>query len=38
MAKRIKIGIDYHGVITANPEFFRDFNRLAIEKGAKYMF
>lgn len=35
MAKRIKIGIDYHGVITANPEFFRDFNRLAIEKGCE---
>ena len=35
MVKRIKIGIDYHGVITANPDFFRKFNRLAMERGCK---
>lgn len=30
---KFKIGIDYHGVITANPSFFKEFNRLALEKG-----
>ncbi len=30
MTKKIKIGIDYHGVITANPEFFKKFNHYAI--------
>lgn len=29
----LKIGIDYHGVITDNPSFFRDFNALALQKG-----
>ena len=29
----IKIGIDYHGVITANPQFFKEFNTLALEQG-----
>ena len=31
MNKKIKIGIDYHGVITANPVFFQKFNRYAID-------
>ena len=31
MNRKIKIGIDYHGVITANPDFFRKFNKYAIE-------
>lgn len=31
MTKQIKIGIDYHGVITANPEFFKKFNEYAIK-------
>ena len=29
----IKIGIDYHGVITANPVFFKKFNQYAISMG-----
>ncbi len=33
MATDLKIGIDYHGVITANPEFFKDFNTLALARG-----
>lgn len=33
MAKALKIGIDYHGVITANPEFFKDFSTLAMAQG-----
>ena len=28
-----KIGIDYHGVITDNPAFFKEFNTLALQKG-----
>lgn len=35
MMSALKIGIDYHGVITANPHFFRDFNTLAIAQGIK---
>ena len=30
MSKQIKIGVDYHGVITANPDFFKKFNEYAI--------
>ena len=30
MNNKFKIGIDYHGVITANPNFFKEFNRYAI--------
>jgi hypothetical protein len=33
MNKPIKIGLDYHGVITANPLFFKKFNEYALEKG-----
>jgi hypothetical protein len=33
MAESLKIGIDYHGVITANPRFFKEFNALAIAQG-----
>ncbi len=33
MSVKFKIGVDYHGVITANPSFFKDFNRLALEHG-----
>lgn len=33
MNKKIKIGIDYHGVITANPIFFKKFNAYALEHG-----
>lgn len=29
----LKIGIDYHGVITDNPTFFKNFNGLALQKG-----
>jgi hypothetical protein len=29
----VKIGMDYHGVITANPSFFAQFNKKALEKG-----
>ena len=29
----LKIGIDYHGVITDNPAFFKEFNTLALQKG-----
>ncbi|MBR2299419.1 MAG: hypothetical protein IJ870_02450 [Alphaproteobacteria bacterium] len=29
----MKIGVDYHGVINAQPDFFRRFNELALEKG-----
>ncbi len=35
MSRRIRIGIDYHGVITADPSFFRDFSRLALEHGCE---
>ncbi len=35
MAKKIKIGVDYHGVITTNPEFFRDFNHEALQNGCE---
>ncbi len=31
----LKIGIDFHGVITASPKFFKDFTRLAQEQGFK---
>ncbi len=31
----LKIGIDYHGVITDNPAFFREFNTLALQKGIR---
>ncbi len=30
-----KIGIDFHGVITVSPSFFRDFSRLVFEKGGE---
>ena len=33
MNKKLKIGVDYHGVITSNPDFFKTFNSLAIKKG-----
>lgn len=33
MNENIRIGVDYHGVITEAPEFFRKFNRAAISKG-----
>lgn len=33
MVSNLRIGIDFHGVITDNPIFFRDFTKLAIEKG-----
>ncbi len=29
----LRIGIDFHGVITSNPTFFRNFTALAISKG-----
>lgn len=35
MIKVIKIGIDYHGVITANPNFFKDFNKYAIDNNCQ---
>ena len=28
----MKIGVDYHGVINQNPDFFRIFNRLVLER------
>lgn len=31
----LKIGIDYHGVITDNPVFFKEFNTLALQKGIR---
>lgn len=33
MTASSKIGIDFHGVITAAPDFFRDFTRLASARG-----
>lgn len=30
---RIKIGLDFHGVINANPEFFSNFTHLAVDEG-----
>ncbi len=33
MNKHLKIGVDYHGVITADPTFFKTFNATAIKKG-----
>lgn len=35
MAKNFKIGVDYHGVITADPVFFAAFNREALACGCK---
>ena len=35
MSSDLRIGIDFHGVITDNPLFFSDFARLAIKKGHK---
>ena len=28
--RRLKIGLDFHGVITSNPAFFKDFAALAL--------
>ncbi len=33
MNKKLKIGIDFHGVIDSNYVFFREFNDLSMEKG-----
>ncbi len=33
MAEKIKIGLDFHGVINNNPAYFRDFNREAMTQG-----
>lgn len=33
--KKIKIGIDFHGVITAHPQFFKKFNQYAIAGGCQ---
>jgi hypothetical protein len=33
MTKILRIGIDFHGVINHNPEFFRAFTKVAFEKG-----
>lgn len=35
MNRKIKIGIDYHGVITANPVFFKNFNLYAIKNNCQ---
>ena len=32
-ASAIKIGLDFHGVITDNPDYFRDFSQGAISRG-----
>ena len=32
-AKHIKIGLDFHGVITARPEYFREFAAAALQRG-----
>jgi hypothetical protein len=32
-AKKIKIGLDLHGVIDARPEFFKELTRLFVENG-----
>lgn len=32
MTKRLKIGIDYHGVITQNPAFFQELTALAVKE------
>ena len=31
--ERIKIGLDFHGVITDNPQYFSDFTKEAVERG-----
>lgn len=33
MANRLKIGVDFHGVITANPNFFSTFTQEAVSRG-----
>ncbi len=33
MPNRLKIGIDFHGVITANPHFFSAFSQEAVKRG-----
>lgn len=35
MVKIVKIGVDYHGVITADPVFFASFNREAMVSGCR---
>lgn len=32
-SKKLKIGIDFHGVITEEPAFFREFTALAFDRG-----
>ena len=32
-AQHLKVGIDFHGVITAIPDFFRKFNQTLLEQG-----
>jgi uncharacterized HAD superfamily protein len=32
-SKKLKIGIDIHGVVTANPEFFSAFTKMLYENG-----
>ncbi|MBO7556755.1 MAG: hypothetical protein J6T72_05120 [Alphaproteobacteria bacterium] len=33
MNSSLRVGMDFHGVITENPTFFRDFSALLFEKG-----
>lgn len=33
ISEKLKIGVDFHGVITSAPSFFRDFNGLALRRG-----
>ena len=33
MVRSLRIGIDFHGVISENPTYFRDFSALAYERG-----
>ena len=35
-SSKYKIGIDFHGVITASPAFFRDFTALAFMKFSSF--
>lgn len=31
--RKLKIGLDFHGVITDNPEYFKAFSELAVKEG-----
>ena len=37
-ADKLKIGLDFHGVITDNPEYFKVFANEALRRGYEFMY